>query len=448
VPAREWLYSTAKGQGAFREIGSGQWRETTPDKKLFNFIQVSQKPGSVELLDSTRRIWVRLYATYAEWRREPATTWGLLYEGHWPLWSDIPADSDPVYQIRLAYFVPSDRNPTPNFEAKIGVVMQFVSDLYRQNLQGRGFRAKDLAFQNQAGKPIVHLIRGRHPAAYYSGAPNYTDEDRQREYRTVVDQIPPAVGSPNKNVIVVFAETYDFAPAPMEWLGAVALGRRFSTTGGVALVSAWILQDMFCATSVEQERKRLFDETPIPGRVAMGNGRPNSPRSQFVADGIGSVAHELGHALGLSHDLRRLDIMSNGFRRMRANFIYPLQLANGANFSDEAVRFLLTSRYLGADLDFRDNIPPKTTMRIVKARLDTHPASVTVLLQAADDHGLRAVVFYSRNQDSVIGGRALNGMAGTFTQDLEITRPTSGAVQIEAHVTDVGGNPSVASAKL
>jgi hypothetical protein len=403
---RGWLYSTAAGQGGIQETAPGQWTEITPDTKLFSLAQVSENSAYVELVDSSRGVWVRLHPTYAEFRQEPNRNWSRLYNGRWASLRDLPPFPD--YQIRLAYLVPSDRKPTANYEAKIRVVMQFISEIYRQNLQGRGFKAKDLAFQSQGGVPIVHLVRTRRPAAYYNGAPNY---DHRQNFAKVRDDIPPTVGLVNRDAIVVFAETFDFGPAPMEWYGAVAMASRYSATGAVSVVSAWCLQDMFCATTFEQTRALLFDETPIEKRVAMGTPKKmNSSRSQFIQDGFGSVAHELGHMFGLAHDLRRPEcIMLSAARRMRWNFTEPPQLTKGAIFSDDATRWLLTSRFLGTDLDFRDNAPAKVRLSIVNTRLDAKLATLTVKVEASDDRELRALIFYDGREDTVITGRALSG---------------------------------------
>ncbi len=438
---RGWLYATSAGPGGIRETEPGQWTEITPDGKLFSLSQVSENSAYVELVDSSRGVWVRLHPTYAEFRQEPNKGWNRLYSGRWASLADLPPLPD--YKIRLVYFVPSDRTPTANYEAKIRVVMQFVTEIFRQNLQGRGYKARDLAFRSQGGVPVVQLVRGKRPAAYYNGAPNY---DHNRQYDKVLDDIPPAVSMRNRDAVIVFAETFDFGPAPMEWGGAVAATRRFSSIGALAVVSAWCLQDMFCATTFEQTRTLLFDETPIQGRVAMGTRRMNSPRSQFIQDGFGSVAHELGHMFGLAHDHRQPEcIMANAERRMRWNFTQPPELTKGAIFSDDATRWLATSRYLGTDLDFRDNAPPRATLRIVKTRLDAQPATATVTVEASDDRELRAIVFYDAHEDSVIGGRALSGKSMTFTQDLQVFTKKPGDLKIGAFVSDIGGNFTVVS---
>src|ERR1700722_15975487 len=120
---RGWLYSTAAGKGGIQETGPGQWTEITPDIKLFSLAQVSENSAYVELVDSSRGVWVRLHPTYAEFRQEPGRGWSRLYTGRWAPLKDLPPLPD--YQIRLVYFVPSDRTPTANYEAKIRVVMQF-----------------------------------------------------------------------------------------------------------------------------------------------------------------------------------------------------------------------------------------------------------------------------------------------------------------------------------
>jgi len=228
----------------------------------------------------------------------------------------------------------------------------------------------------------------------------------------------------------------------MEWPGTVAQGARYSKAGGVGIFSAWILRDEFCALSVPQQRRLIFDTTPIQGRTAMGYGKPNSPRHHFIEDGFGAIAHELGHGFGLPHDKRRdtRDIMANGFRNIRWNFADPPQPDKGGTFSEDNLRILLSSRYLASDLDPDDDIPPVLNLRITGVRFDKKPASVTVQVDAADDRGLRAILFYAPHQDSVVGGRALTGKSQVFTQELAIGPPGSALLQIDATVTDVGGN--------
>jgi hypothetical protein len=328
--------------------------------------------------------------------------------------------------------------------------MQFVTELYRQLLTGRDRSLSLFTFQLRDGEPAVHVVRGTHPADYYSGGPNAPPNTADQYYK-VVAEIPPQIGVPGKHMIVVFTETYDAGPFRFEWPGNIARGSPYSSMGGVGVFSAWILRDEFAATTIAAQRAMFFDTTPIKGRTALGNGKINSPRFEFIEDGFGGVAHELGHAFGLLHDCRDKDhndhdIMCNGFRNIRWNFADPPQPEKGGRFSGDNMRLLFSSRYLSSDVIRTDNVPPDVQLRVVRSAPNREGLSVTVALDAADDGGLRAVTFYSANDDSVVAGRWLNGKHQLFEQTLQVKRPKSGDLKIEVLVADQGGNIKRAAA--
>ena len=435
-----WLYSDPQlGPGAFRSDGSGHWSETTPTGAQWSFREVERNRAYLLLRDDSRRMWVRLSPGYGELRQEPATAWGRWVNGRWVSEDALPPLID--YQIRVGYFIPSDRTPTPYYEDKIAVLMSFVSEIYRQNLQARGFKARSLPFRMRAGKPAVALIRAPRPAAYYNNAPNYETSTLPQLDRILAD-IPASFGIPQKHLLIVLTESYGEEPAPVEWRGTIALGGRRSASGGIGVFSSWILRDELCARSVAEQRRLIFDTTPIKGRIAMSGRKPDSPRHVFIEDGFGAVAHEIGHALGLPHDRRDYvrDIMGAGFRRIRWNFADPPQTENGGIFSEEAIRMLMSSRYLATDLDMHDLVPPELRVRIIGATLDKRPASVTVEVDTSDDRGLRAAQFYCVQNDSVVGGRSLSGTRQVFREQLTIDAEMKGKVEIEATITDIGGN--------
>jgi hypothetical protein len=197
--------------------------------------------------------------------------------------------------------------------------------------------------------------------------------------------------------------------------------------------SGHLLRDEFCAQNVQDQRRLFFDQTPVMGRKAWGH-RLNSPRGEFVEDGIGAVAHELGHALGLPHDRRNdsEDLMGNGFRNLRWNFGEPS--GKRAVFSAENARLLMSSPYLAADLDTADRQPP--TVEVTS--LTKSGGAWTVAVKATDNVGLRCLVLVDRKGGSVFDGRPLSGTTQQFRQRAPVG--SDGSAKLLAIVTDNGGN--------
>ena len=181
-------------------------------------------------------------------------------------WSELPKSIRFVpsdQKIRLVYFVPKDRKPIAHFEEKIRVVMQVVAELY-SDLKAQGYPSAGLTFQtNSQGEPIVHLVRPERPAQYYSGAPA---RDDARHFEQIARDIPGEVASRLRHMIVLFPETYEPGPAPVEWQPSIGMGIHSSADGGLAIMSAWILRDEFCATTYAEQKKLIMDATPIKGR--------------------------------------------------------------------------------------------------------------------------------------------------------------------------------------
>ena len=347
-----------------------------------------------------------------------------------------PATDD--HRIRLAYFVPRDRKPTANYEKKIRVVMSIVAEVYRDDLRSKKHDTPGLRFETDAktDAPTIHLIRGDRDASHYNNAPAY---DADEQWKRLLPEIRAKIGDPRKEVIVVFAETFDDGPAPHLWPGVIARGAYNTADGGLAVFSAHLLQDQFCALTVEAQKKLFYDETPVRGRKAFGQ-RMNSPRGTFAEDGIGAVAHELGHALGLPHDRRDdvHDIMGNGFRNLRWNF--PLQgkpqLDRRVRFSDENARLLMSSRYLNPALKRTDTQPPQ----ILSPKLQKQPGAWTLTLKASDNTTLRSLVVIDRTAGSVIAGRALTGTTQDIRERLTPIDPKSPDLKVQIILTDDGGH--------
>ena len=348
------------------------------------------------------------------------------------------------HKVRLVYFVPKDRRPTANYAEKIAVLMTFVNDLYVRDLRSKGYGEVGLDFEFQRSRPLVRLVSGKDSAREYSGEPDY---DVHRQWKRILPEVEAALGKAGENLYVIFVETYSDGPTKFEWAGGLSLGARFSSNGGVGMFSAWVLRDEFCATTIEGQMKYLADETPIPGRTALHRMKPDSPRFEFIEDGFGAVAHELGHAFGLPHDRRAddVDIMGNGFRNLLNNFLGTP--GPKAAFLAENARMLRWSRFMAPDVDLSDSEPPV-------ARI-THPTKLragatTILLggDLTDDKNLAAIQFFSPKHDWVVGGCDLEGRQVRLSEALIVPPLEKGPFELVVSLIDRGGNLSTARLKM
>lgn len=446
VERNAWRYTQKDLTVTITLKGEKQWEAQRSDGKNPLYDEVARTADYIELQNQQTKLFVRLYNTQAKWRRPNDADWTNWVKGSWiePL-EPAPQVTAPLTtppatgtsRIRLAYFVPRDRKPTTDYERKIRNITSIVAELYKQALSLRGNKFDGLQFESKGNELLVPLIKGDKDASYYNNAPRY---DANAQWTRLVPEIRAKIGDPKRQLLMVFVETIDEGPAEHLWPGVIARGAYNSAEGGLAIYSAHILRDEFSAPSVEALKQLMFDNTPIRGRKAWGH-KMDSQRGEFVEDGIGAVAHELGHALGLPHDRRddARDIMGNGFRNIRWNFAEqlhkPPQPAKRASFSEENARLLMSSRYLATDLRLTDTQPPKVEVSAPTRQQGNWVVNIT----SSDDAGLRALVVVDRNAGSVVAGRKLTGKQQTIRQTFPVDAKSPDP-QLMVIVTDDAGH--------
>lgn len=467
------------------------WHAQRSDDQKQSFQEIDRKPEYVEIQNQETKLFIRLFNDHAEWRQPKDESWKRWVNGRWmestdpqlihspssPAKATLPSskkaeDDQPGlspedkkadelamadhgrmfeeeavrtpdklspalanqrldYRVKLVYFVPADRQPLADFEARIRTVMSLVDDIYSRALREHRIRFDGFDYPLASGKPKVLLVRGQRAADYYNNAPKY---DGDEQYRRIRPEIVAGVGLPSKNLILVFAETWDEGNSKVLWPGMLARGAYYGADGGLGIVSSHLLGPGFGATTSKELLQLMQSKQPVAGRRALGHAM-NSPLGEFVEDGIGSVAHELGHALGLPHDMRNETtyIMGNGFRNLLKNFRTP---SDPIGFSPETASLLSVSRFISNEARNQDTKAPEVKLGLVKQE----GQSRIVRIEMEDNQSLHAVVLFDRTEGSIIGGSKLRGTKQIVQPAVGVKNRKGEPLKLQVIVVDTSGN--------
>ncbi len=438
-PRVVWEYSGGFGKSWLAHEGGTKWMAWLGNSTSLIHVEEGRTPEFIQLRAVETGLQVRLYAGRGQIKRASETQWKTWSaKGNWVGRDRLPkaAVSFPDYQIRVVYFVPSDREPIAHYDAKIRVLLSYVEELYRSSPSLRREQLDGLPFEREGDEIQVHLVKASQPVSYFNEGWEKRDGT---QFGRILKYLRENEHDPSRRVTLVIPETWEDTPVEEGWAGHEARATVFPPDGGLAIYSGWILQDRFCATTVETQRDILFDRTPVIGRKSFTLRNPNSPTFEFVENAIGGVAHELGHALGLPHDYRdpNRNIMANGFRKIQTNFTPRTSPTDFVGFSVDNARLLMSSRYLAKDLKLDDYDPPEVQAGI---RATRKPGQLLVTLNLKDNTRLRAAVIVRMDSS----GRLLKGMPlrgqSQVVRELIDGGINDATEEFRILVTDDGGN--------
>ncbi len=264
-------------------------------------------------------------------------------------------------KVRIAYIVPTDREPKIDYEERIATLVSWVQNYYADQMERHGFGRMtfrlETASDHQA--PRVHLVRSSLTAKALAdtGHVRYGDNGYWKNSLAAMEAADLPPWRPGEIwLLFVEAQEQQKDGAIRNWT-TQAEGKYRS---GVAICSADALA--FARPEMVADRRAyhglVLPELGLHQLVADISGPPflGKEVSSLASSSIGAVAHELGHCFLLSHTYLNDDtlngtLMGNGFRGWRGYALPTLFPAENARLSRPSALVLKLNPF------FRGEIP-------------------------------------------------------------------------------------------
>ncbi len=245
--------------------------------------------------------------------------------------------------VRLIYFLPNDRTPPQDIDAKMDELIRNVQLSYEEMMEYHGFGARTFALETDAtGKAVVHHVKGKFNDEYY-----LTDTGRK-----VIDEETAEQFDLSANVYLV---VLDVSNAVID-NAACGIGASWGPEGGMALIPA-----------------------------------PNSARQRergWSCFNVDVAAHEVGHAFGLVHDHFR------NATRSPSSYTTDWMVTSFC-----AAEWLDAHRYFNRGQTYPQKDEPTTIQMLPPQAVPPH--AVRLRFEVTDPDGLHQAQLHNSNGDAI-----------------------------------------------
>ena len=280
--------------------------------------------------------------------------------------------------VRLIYFLPKDRTPQQDIDAKMDELIKNVQLSYEEMMEYHGFGARTFALETDAtGKAVVHHVKGKFNDEYY-----LTDTGRK-----VIDEETAEQFDLSANIYLV---VLDASNAVID-NAACGIGASRGPEGGMALIPA-----------------------------------PNSARQRergWSCFNVAVTAHEVGHAFGLVHDHFR------NATRSPSSYHTDWMVTSFC-----AAEWLDVHRHFNRGQTYPQKDEPTTIQMLPPLAVPPH--AIHLRFEVTDPDGLHQAQLHNRTGDAIdCQGLDLDGESAS----VEFVTPEA-TERVSLRVVDVYGN--------
>ncbi|BCM92713.1 hypothetical protein IAD21_04595 [Abditibacteriota bacterium] len=192
--------------------------------------------------------------------------------------------------LRIVYWTPADREPAPQYRERLSKIMLDIQAFYAREMNRNGFGPRTFKMKHDPdGMLQMFVARGDKMREHYSG--DTGDEIRADS----IAELKKAGIDGNKETFLIFCNLGDWDAEKRSITGSSPYYASGTTRTGTAWQSDSPILNIDGLLDVTEANKVQSGQY---GHITMAH---------YDSIFIGGIAHELGHALSMPHDLERPD---------------------------------------------------------------------------------------------------------------------------------------------